>query len=250
MKFQNPIAYIKSRNPFGARGGIDPTKAAIVCAVLLVLGIALGVIFGSSILRPGVPVRVSKNAEINRLIQKVSRHFVVNTMNDPVVATVQDANSLRQQNPLFYRDVENGDRLIVWENDRAVLYSTKRDLVLAAMMASPSPTGEQANAPDQTAAVQVSPKDLKFEIRNATGKPGSAKTLADRMKSDGYKNVTVTTDSKTYAETTIVKLTDKAKAVTDEKTLTTFVGGTFGAVPAGEKASSADFLIILGTDQS
>lgn len=253
MKLQNPISFLKSKKAAlsgRSRASFGLRYLILVSAACLVVGVALGAAFGDRILHRGVPVRVSKVPEINDLLRKVSRHIAIDPSEDPTVATVQQADLLRQQNPAFYRDVQNGDRLIVW-SDRAVLYSPSRDLVLSAMVVPTTAEGSASGTPAAAVAPAPGPsvKELNYEIRNGTGKVGATKALVDKLKQNGYPTATVANAAKTYLTTTIVKLTDKAKSASDADVLPALVGGSFGELPAGEKASKADILIILGTDQ-
>ena len=70
--------------------------------------------------------------DISTLIAKVARHIVIRTDEKPTVATIQDAQILRTQNPDFYKDAKNGDRLLIW-SDKAVLYSTSQDKILSVL---------------------------------------------------------------------------------------------------------------------
>ncbi|MBP9748867.1 hypothetical protein KBD18_01550, partial [Patescibacteria group bacterium] len=104
------------RNIFSLR--VNMPLVLIVTASATVVGMAIGVFFGPRLLRHSIPITISKVRDINRLLENVRAHIVINTAEDPTVATVENAETLRQQNPLFYKDVQTGDKLIVW-SDRA-----------------------------------------------------------------------------------------------------------------------------------
>ena len=251
MKFQNPFVYLSSKKAVSGSVFCDRSvcKAVVAGLVCLVVGVFLGAMFGDRLINRGVPVKVSKVAEINRLLQKVSRHMAIVKDEDPIVATVQNAEILRQTNPFFYRDVQNGDLLIVWEsNGRAILYSTKKDIVLSALVLPPGAFSAQ----DLTGAVgagsggAVDAKQLNIEIRNASGRSGAAKDLSDKFKAAGFSQVIVSNSAKTYPTTTLVKVSDKAKSEASLDQIITLSGGAFGSLPSGEASGSADLLIILG----
>ncbi len=264
MPLSKPFSFLKKKSGIGAAGG----KPSLIARVgrykkqifkyggggllLVAAGFLLGGYFGGVVFDRGVPVRISKVAEINKLLQKVSRHIVINQSEDPTVASVQKPDVLRGQNPIFYKDVQAGDRLIVW-SDRAILYSPKRDLVLAAMVSlvPPAPTASStAAAPSPAAPKSAEVKSFSIEIRNGTGKAGAAKTLGDRLKANGFNVASTTSATKTFTDTTVVMISAAAKKATDADTLLPVTGGKFGDLPPGEKASTADILIILGTDQA
>ncbi len=241
-----PVSSLRQRSSLKWFRNPQSRVALGVAAGSLLIGIVLGAAFGDRLLDRGIPVRVSNVPEINRLIEKVSRHIVVSASENPTVATVQSPDLLRQQNPVFYKDVETGDRLIVW-SDRAVLYSTKRDLILAAIVTPTQPAGGPTAQQAGTNAAPL-PADFSFEVRNGTGKPGSAKWLGDRLTEAKFTVKAVGDAAKTYPTTQVIFLTDRAKKI-DPQQLLPLTGGAVGTLPSGEKASSADVLIILGTDQ-
>lgn len=256
MKFRNPFRVPKSKRVFFEMRGrtcVSVQRVALPCMVCLLAGLLIGAFFGEDLMGSGMPVRVSGIREINRLLQKVSRHFAINVSEDPTVATVRDADLLRRENQSFYRDVENGDRLILW-SDRAVLYSTRRDIVLSATVLPTEVVDNRSVASGTTGAAfsagGQSAKELNYEIRNGTGRVGATKTLIERLYSSGYASASVSNAAKTYPQTVIVKLTDRANAAKDSGQLLPLIGGAFGELPSGEKSSKADILVILGVDQS
>ncbi|MEK7655417.1 MAG: hypothetical protein AAB386_01935 [Patescibacteria group bacterium] len=70
------------------------------------------------------------------LLDRVSKHILITREPAPIITTLDNADELRQSNPAFYKDVQNGDTLLLWK-DKAVLYSSKRDIVLAATLIAP-----------------------------------------------------------------------------------------------------------------
>ena len=67
---------------------------------------------------------------------RVSRHILITKDPAPIITTLDNADELRQNNPAFYKDAQNGDILLLWR-DKAIVYSPKRDLVLAATLIAP-----------------------------------------------------------------------------------------------------------------
>ena len=232
-----------------------PPVAIALIVIVLVTAALLGI---RSVWHKGAskPVAGSPNANIastpqsiKALISKVSRHIVVKQGEDPTVATIQDANVLRQQNPTFYKDAQDGDRLLIW-SDKAVLYSTSRDIVLAVLPISlPPNAGQTANSATSTGSAQ-SQELATIEVRNGSGTSGIGKALATKLTAAGLKVLTPTDAKKTYAQSIIVKLTSKDLP----QTLQALEGVTKNAqvtsLPAGENASKADFLVIVGADYS
>lgn len=183
--------------------------------------------------------------EVKAMVASVARHIIVKTSEEPTIATVEDPTVLRAQNPIFYQDAEKGDRLYVW-TDKAVLYSPKKDKILAVLPINyPAPTAAAAN-PAPTNADNV--EALSIEVRNGSGIPGLGKMFGARIKKLGM-NATVNGNAKNapYAHTVIVKKSAQVTAKTLES-LISMTKGEVTALPAGEDASNSDILVIVGAD--
>ena len=88
--------------------------------------------------------------DVQGLIARVSSLVVVPSDTPPTVASVQDVTLLQQQNPVFYRDAQNGDRVLAWPTE-VVLYSSTKNKVLVAMpvtvVAAPAQTTSTRDLP-------------------------------------------------------------------------------------------------------
>lgn len=67
--------------------------------------------------------------KIQELLNQVRRHIIV-PANADVVATIDDAAGLAARQA-FYKDAQNGDRLLIF-GDKAVIYSPSRDIIVNA----------------------------------------------------------------------------------------------------------------------
>lgn len=227
----------------------------IIVALVIVVAIVLGLknMFApsttgkSSISQP--TQSGSATDDVPQLVTRVARHIVVNDGEEPTVATVQDAETLRAKSPFFYADAQNGDRLLIW-SDKAVLYSPTRDIVLAVL-----PLNVPMNAPDMgtnttTTAETTAPEVATIEVRNGSGTAGLGRTLVDSLKAAGF-TVTPATDAKKkdYA-TTVIVIKDETKALpVTLQQLQTVTGAQVVALPEGEAALKGDFLVIVGADK-
>lgn len=237
-----------------------PPFGLVLAAIILLTAAALGVkqVWFKS---PPKPVQTSVPADagqagtpesIRGLIDKVAKHIVLKAGEDPTVATIQDVEILKRQNPVFYKDAQNGDRLLIW-SDKAVLYSQDRDIILAVLPISLPPTalGEKpadASASSTLTAVQ-NKEEATVEVRNGTGTPGMAKAMSDKLAKLGLEALKPTdAGKKDYAQTIVVKLTDKELPLSLQAINS--VAGTSQSVqlPAEESPSKADFLVIVGAD--
>lgn len=50
----------------------------------------------------------------------------------PTIAVIEDVEKLKKENPAFYQEAQQGDRVISWPT-KVVLYSTSKDVVLVAL---------------------------------------------------------------------------------------------------------------------
>ncbi len=56
------------------------------------------------------------------IVERVARHILVKQDEQPYVANISDINAVRQANPVFYKDAEVGDKVIIW-SEMALIYS-------------------------------------------------------------------------------------------------------------------------------
>jgi len=193
--------------------------------------------------------------DVKQLIAMVGKHIVVNPSEEPTVATIQDANLLRTQNPAFYKDAQNGDRLLIW-SDKAVLYSPQRDVLLAVLPVSlpPGSTGQHATNPTSattpvsTTTTAQAIEQAVIEVRNGTPTAGLGRVLADKLKAIGLTVLTPTdAHAKNYPNTIIIKSSDKPLPETLAKLQAT-TNAQVVSEPAGEGTMKGDFLVIVGAD--
>ncbi|MFZ2804068.1 MAG: LytR C-terminal domain-containing protein [Patescibacteria group bacterium] len=192
----------------------------------------------------------SSDTEIKQLIQAVARHIVINPTEAPTVATIQDANLLRTQNPDFYKDAQNGDKLLIW-SDKAVLYSPTRDILLAVLPVSLPPGGASStastagsNAPQATQPAE----HATIEVRNGSGVPGLGNDLAAKLKSAGLTVLTPTNARGTdYPHTIIVNATDAPLPQTIAE-LQSMTNAQVVTKPTVEGTVKGDILVIVGAD--
>ncbi|MDD5437603.1 MAG: LytR C-terminal domain-containing protein [Patescibacteria group bacterium] len=192
-------------------------------------------------------------SDIQSLIARVGSLIMVNANEEPTIATVQDAEALRKSNPVFYKDAENGDRLLVW-SDKAVLYSTRLDKLLAVMpitgqagVIGPSSTSTQATLNSTTST--IASEKATIEVRNGTRTAGLAKSMASTLKAEGLK-VGIVGDlyEKDHAKTVIYMLTDKDMPATLNALETVTRNAEVTKPPVGNFGFKGDFVVIVGSD--
>lgn len=70
---------------------------------------------------------VDKKA-IDEVINEVKKHIILPDTEVPTLATIEDAESLAQQQP-FFSGAKNGDKILIY-SDRAFIYSPERGLLV------------------------------------------------------------------------------------------------------------------------
>ena len=192
----------------------------------------------------------SATASVADLVKQVSKHVLVNSSENPMIATVQDPDSLRSQNPVFYKDAQQGDKLLVW-SDKAVLFSPTRNVVVA-MLAMSAFKAEAAPAPapvaTPAAANTVAKDEVFIEVRNGSATAGLARKTADTLKSDGWKIVTIADAKVKPVPKTEIFVSSKKQLGTLPASLAASLHGTIVKTVGDEPASTADILVIIGND--
>lgn len=195
-----------------------------------------------------------EKSDIAALISRVSQLITVKPGEEPTVATVQDSEMLKTSNPVFYKDVENGDRLLVW-SDKAVLYSVKQDRLLSVMpivgeqpaagTATGTPAVNDVNSSTSTDGVV---EKVSLEIRNGTKTAGLARSASESLKAKGYTVYGIgDAVGKEYSKTMIIKTSDNPSSATIAS-LQSLLQAEVVELPTGEVPGKSDILIIIGAN--
>lgn len=211
---------------------------------------------------PKIAEEATKVTDMESLIKRVSELILVSLEEEPTVATVQDAEILRATNPSFYKDAKNGDRLLVW-TDKAVLYSTEEDKLLAVMLISATstegvmPTEEDKNGEDmmeespqmETPTSTIESEEIAIQVRNGTKVGGLAGKLSNKLKGEGF-TVELVADArlKDYDKTVILKVSDKEMPATIKALVDLMGAEVLEETPDGETGVGGDVVIFIGAD--
>lgn len=191
------------------------------------------------------------------ITQRVARHILVPTTEQPVIAQIKDLKLVQQNNSDFFRNAEKGDVLLAW-SDKTVLYSPRRDRIVAVLstddmtsstlFTSTTPAAAEETATTTPAQLPTAPEIATIEVRNGTRTPGLGRNLAAKLTAQGLK-VTRTTDAarKGSATTTISQISSKLLPETLLK-LVGLTGAEILPLPTYENTSAADFVVIIGED--
>ena len=130
-------------------------------------------------------------------------------------------------------------------------YAAIQDYVKQTLAGTSATTAAPA-APNSASPTTTTPAETaQISVLNGTSKEGLAGSKAAKLKTAGYNVIQVgNAPTKTYAKTTIVDLSNG----TDPKTKS-YLESTFGVtsvttLPAGVAAGTANFVVILGAEQT
>lgn len=246
----------KTRQILGALLGFLKRKKLFVIAFVIIIAAGIGVYERYFDLTDAE--RAQK--ELAAAMFSVSKHMILPEGDDPVLATVTDAEALIKQQT-FFAGAVNGDQLLLFPRSlKAVIYSPSRNRIINAGPIEQQPQPQtntaagndqspisnfQSISNDQNSNVQ---NTLTVEVRNGTGKGGLAAQAAETLRKAGFTIVTVAdAKNKNYAKTILAMNTKSA----EKKKLATSLVAQLEAelmdkIPDGEKNTDADVLIILG----
>lgn len=174
------------------------------------------------------------------LLERLGRHMFLPADETPVVATITDIKSLSQGRP-FYQNAQNGDKVIIYTGSKmAIIYNPTADKIV-----NIGPVINEAN--QNNFLTEENNNVLVVEIRNGSSQNGIASKLADELESDSSFSIFdfKTRATRRYAKTVLVDLGEgKSELV---KKLESRLGVVaVNKLPAGEKKTKAEVLIILG----
>jgi flagellar basal body-associated protein FliL len=109
-------------------GNSSKNMILVLIIVLLLAAIGgLGYLYYTERQKAADPLATA-NEEAQLLKEKVGE-LILLPDEEPAIATIIDINKLKEQNPEFYANAENGDKLLVYSN-KAILYDPEGDKIL------------------------------------------------------------------------------------------------------------------------
>ena len=229
-----------------------PLLVAWVGIGILISVIIVGMILGSFELKPSGSEPVEGVAQELTLVERLGAHISIPEDEEPTIATVEDPEAMRQNNPGFYKKASEGDQLVVWSS-LAVLYSPDKDLILAVL---PLNVGQVVDGEVIEEPVVIMEEDplkkeqelAKVEVLNGTRKAGLARTVSDLLEEEGFTTQRPRdARRKGYEETLVIKnadldLPESIKALVD------LLNAEIAELPEHETVATGDIIVILGSD--
>lgn len=233
-----------------------PMSLMITAAVVAIMGIGLA---GTSYMwwqdrtklvelsQNGVLGANSSSAEYNEMVSKIRKLVAIPEDEKVNIARIDNADTLKQQNPDFYKDVKQGHYLVVMpSSQRVLIYDKEQNRIVN--FSSYSIKVEIVPEKD----IDPAEKPLTIEIR-ATSFADQAKVaqLTDALKktSPNYKVTVVKNSDKNpdFKGIQVVLLNRQRKPKMSQNIIA-HVGSNniIEKLPEGESSSNADVVLIVG----
>ena len=173
-----------------------------------------------------------------QLLAAVGQLIVLPTDEQPTIATVQDLSKLQGQP--FFANAEIGDKVLIYSTaKKAILYRPSTNQIIELAPLNTDSGSSTASSTSQT---------LSVEIRNGTGKSGQAGEFKTMLAGQvGFSVVKVGNAKTTYPKTEIFIANPNASLTLVSNLQQLSNGDIITTLPAGEGKTSADVLLILGT---
>lgn len=119
------------------------TKQNVLIALIVVLIFCIGILgylYRRETLKSANPGQlVQENTQ--RLVEKVGKLLVLPGNEIPTVATIIDIEKLKHDNPEFYLNATNGDKILLYQK-KAIIYSEEKNIIVNVASIIKQPTTE------------------------------------------------------------------------------------------------------------
>lgn len=190
----------------------------------------------------------STKPSIEAIVDKISSLLFNQSTEKPMVVTIVNINELQSKDPIFYKDAQNGDKILIW-TEKIALYSSSADKLITVV---PRALWDAQNAESATTTQPVNPltvdEKATITVKNGTTSVGLAKTIGDLLVQSGL-DVVKTGDAKSrnYAKTQIIRLTSESYPKTEEALKKDLKVEVTQGVPANY-SDKTDYIVIVGAD--
>lgn len=190
----------------------------------------------------------STKPSIEAIVDKVSSLIFNQNTEKPMVVTIVNIDELQSKDPMFYKDAQNGDKILIW-TEKIALYSSSADKLISVL---PRALWDQQNTEPATSTQSVKPLTIDekatITVKNGTSKIGLAKTIGDLLLQSGLDVVkTGDAKSKNYVQTQIIRLTSESYPKTEEVLKKDLKVEVTQGIPANY-SDKTDYIVIVGAD--
>ena len=183
--------------------------------------------------------------EVKKIVASVGKLMELPQGEEPTVATVTDVDKLKDQ-PFFQR-AKNDDKVLIYTSEkRAILYRPSTNKIIDV---APVNLSQQSTPSGQTQANQN--QSVTVALYNGTSTSGMVRRYETELRAKLPNATVVVRDNAVNTNTPRTILIDVVGNKTNAaRQLSQLLGISAGVLPAGEKAPTADFLIIVGNDKA
>lgn len=186
------------------------------------------------------------------LLDKVKRHILITNQSDPRIFVIGNIDAVRDKNPKFYANAQDGDKVLIWE-DQAMIYSEADDRLVSvanaySLIDNVPAESEEVEAPvEPTVSLEQLMASTTIEIRNGSRVNGAAGRLQRDLKSASF-NVLRVSDAKNVYEggPQFIDMTGGTALPVLNALIDRLGGAVTSTLPTNEPAPVADILILMG----
>lgn len=187
------------------------------------------------------PERLTQQ-EIQDLEKRVGKLMLLPTGEEPQLATVTDADKIKQEQQ-FFVNAENGDKVLIYKQaKKAILYRPNANMIIEV-----GPVTLDDGVTQSTPTPTLTARGTSIALLNGTPRTGATTSVEDQLKA-AVAGITIaskdTAARRDYPKTLIVDLSGSKSQLAAE--LAQLLGGEVATFPDTETRPAADILVIVG----
>ncbi|MFC1780181.1 hypothetical protein ACFLY9_00590 [Patescibacteria group bacterium] len=248
-KFESDTGSVQDK-PSDGKKKFKVTKESLLVVIIILLLVALGGIgylYMKEKEKVENPTQIATE-EAQKVKENVGKLILLDESEEPTIATIIDIEALKAENPEFYKDASNGDKLLIY-TQRAIIYNQERNIIVNVAPVIRQP-GEEEVQTDTEMESEVVDNTLSIELRNGSTTVGVTQTYEDQINAqfeDDYSVTAKTNASNTdYEGITVYDLSGGAKSDLIEALADEFSVTVETTLPEGEATSDAEVVVIVG----
>ncbi len=184
----------------------------------------------------------SKGVDDTKIIlAKVSKHILIKDTSKPLLAEIADVDQVKKQNPVFYKDAQNGDKLLIVDG-KAILYRPSTDMII-----NVAPVSKNNQPTDKTKEKKISLKSVKIAVLNGTNNVNAIDEFLKKLDKD-FTEVNVKSRGVAPTDYTVSVVYDRSNKGAG-KVIAEKLGIAYSNKVPNSIKSDADVVIVLGSDQ-
>ena len=185
----------------------------------------------------------STQDEASIILEKVSKHILLKDTKDPLLAEIADVDKVKEQNPVFYQDAQNGDKLLIVDN-KAIIYRPSTDTIINI---APVTNQQTSDSNDSTKDENVSLNGVMISIYNGTDNVKAIDSFSDKLNKS-FVDFSIK-DKEVAPADYAVSIVYDVTADGSGKSLADKFGFAYSKEKPANINTDAKVVIILGTDK-